>query len=138
MINDFIEKKMPPRGDGSAAKELKKLVASKLDDYTPEGIDIRRVIELTQAFEEAVENGFKGTREDFIKSLPEDELRQFFDSGGKVISFISEKEKRRPEESIRKLDLASQFTPGKTLASLTPSERETVNMLLKLTLGKED
>ena len=53
-----VEKAIPSKGDGSAAKELENLVASKLDDYTPEGIDIRRVIELNR-FMEAVENGFK-------------------------------------------------------------------------------
>jgi len=30
------------------------------------------------------------------------------------------------------------FTPGKTLSSLTEAEREAVNNLLKLTLGKKD
>ena len=30
------------------------------------------------------------------------------------------------------------FTPGKTLASLSSDEREKVNMLLRLTLGKKD
>jgi hypothetical protein len=34
--------------------------------------------------------------------------------------------------------LAELFTPGKTLAELTPQERETVNTLLKLTFGKKD
>jgi hypothetical protein len=133
-----VEKKMPSLGDGSAAEELKTLVASKLDDYTPEGIDIRRIIELSEAFDEAVENGFKGTREDFIKSLPEDELRQFFNSGGKVIDFISEKSKRKPEKSVRKLDLASQFAPDTTLAELDENQRATLNTLLKLTFGKKD
>ena len=133
-----VEKAMPSKGDGSAAKELENLVASKLDDYTPEGIDIRRVIELNQAFMEAVEKGFKGTREEFIKSLPEDELRRFFSSGGKVIDFISEKTKRKPEKSIRKLDLASQFAPDTTLAELNEDQRATLNTLLKLTFGKKD
>ena len=39
---------------------------------------------------------------------------------------------------VDKLSLAELFTPGKTLAELTPQERETVNTLLKLTFGKKD
>jgi hypothetical protein len=51
---------------------------------------------------------------------------------------LSDYLKQKEPIKIKQLDLASQFTPGKTLASLTPSEREKVNMLLKLTLGKQD
>ncbi len=39
---------------------------------------------------------------------------------------------------MKEIDLASLFTPGKTLASLTDEERKAVNNLLKLTLGKND
>ena len=41
-------------------------------------------------------------------------------------------------KNLKKLSLAELFTPGKTLAELTPQERETVNTLLKLTFGKKD
>ena len=46
------------------------------------------------------------------------------------------KKGKSKEPEVKKLDLASQFTPGKTLASLTEAERDAVNMLLKLTFGK--
>ena len=46
------------------------------------------------------------------------------------------KSKEKPK--IKEIDLAGMFTPGKTLSSLTEAEREAVNNLLKLTLGKKD
>ena len=140
LTNNQIEKKMSAGGQNTRPLDMQQFIklASRLDDYTPEGINIRRIIELSEAFDDAVKNGFEGTREDFIKSLPEEELRKFYNSGGKVISFISEKEKRRPEKSIRKLDLASQFAPDTTLAELDDNQRATLNTLLRLTFGKKD
>ena len=46
--------------------------------------------------------------------------------------------KQKEDIPIKKIDLASYFTPGKTLASLTDAEREVVNQLLKMSLGKKD
>jgi hypothetical protein len=75
---------------------------------------------------------------DWLKRTPTEELTRLnLKNGSKVVS-ISDYLKQKEPIKIKQLDLASQFTPGKTLESLTPSERETVNMLLKLTLGKKD
>ena len=57
--------------------------------------------------------------------------------GGTVVS-ISDYLKQKEDIPIKKIDLASYFTPGKTLASLTDAEREVVNQLLKMSLGKKD
>jgi hypothetical protein len=130
------DKKMEAKGDGSVTKILNKLVASKLDDLTPEGLFLSVRQNLKQLYEEAVEGGFEGTEEEFIRTIPLDELRQMLSDGGKVIDF-AKAIKMKGEKPIRKLDLAGQFTPGRTLESLSPAERETVNMLLKMTLGKD-
>ena len=56
--------------------------------------------------------------------------------GGKVISLSSYlKQKRKPP--IKKINLDS-VAPGRTLDSLTSAEREVVNRLLRMSLGKED
>jgi len=41
------------------------------------------------------------------------------------------------EKGKKKKDLASLFTPGKTLSSLTEKEKNVVNQLLRMTLGKD-
>ena len=75
---------------------------------------------------------------DWLKRTPREELIRINLKDGSNVVSISDYLKQKEPVKIKQLDLASQFTPGKTLTSLTPSERETVNMLLKLTLGKKD
>jgi hypothetical protein len=81
----------------------------------------------------------------FLKNNPDKDEQDFIDSirrinlssGGKVIDFSKYKKDDDWYKDVKKLDLASLFTPGKTLASLSDDERKAVNKLLKLTLGKD-
>jgi len=73
------------------------------------------------------------TEQDFIDEAI---IRIPMESGGKILDFAKYAKSKDPK--IKKLSLAELFTPGKTLAELTPQERETVNTLLKLTFGKKD
>jgi len=74
---------------------------------------------------------------DWLKSKPTEYFKRIeLAGGGKVIS-ISDYLKQKEKPKIKELDLAGMFTPGKTLSSLTEAEREAVNNLLKLTLGKD-
>ena len=56
--------------------------------------------------------------------------------GGKVI-FLSDYLKQKRKPPIKKINLDSA-APGRTLDSLTEAEREIVNKLLRMSLGKED
>ena len=56
--------------------------------------------------------------------------------GGKVI-FLSDYLKQKRKPPIKKINLDSA-APGRTLESLTEAEREVVNRLLRMSLGKED
>ena len=81
---------------------------------------------------------------EFLKNNPDKSEKDFQDaiiriplnSGGKVIDFA--KYAKVEDSKVKELDLASLFTPGKTLSSLSKSERAAVNDLLKLTFGKKD
>jgi len=130
-----IDKRLEGKSDGSELERLK-LLASKVDDLTPEGQYLELRQNLKAAYKEAVEGGYEGTEDEFIRTLSLDELRQMLSDGGKVIDF-AKYAKMKDAKPVRKLDLASQFTPGRTLESLSPAERETVNLLLKMTLGKD-
>jgi len=132
-----IDDAMPPRGDGSVARILKKLgenknikVASKLDDFTPEGAFLEFNSNFKQAYREAVEKGYKGTEDDFIKEIPLDQLRQLFGKGGNVV-LISDYLKQKEEPKIKKINLA-QNDFEKTVAELTDKDRETIRQLLKM------
>ena len=73
---------------------------------------------------------------DFSEAVKEAK-RQGFKDGSKVF-YISDYIKKNKNPKIKELDLASMFTPGKTLSSLTEAEKIAVNNLLKLTFGKKD
>ena len=58
------------------------------------------------------------------------------ESGGKIIDFAKYAKEKDPK--IKKISLASLFTPGKALSELTEAERDTVNNLLRMTFGRKD
>ena len=84
-----------------------------------------------EAKDKYLENNPGKTEEDYINSIRTIKLG----SGGKVIKFSDYKD---PIKKVKEIDLAGLFTPGKTLASLTDDERDVVNKLLKMTLGKSN
>ena len=76
---------------------------------------------------------------DWMKSKPTDFFKRInLSSGGKVINFADYAKGKDAESKVRKLDIASHFTSGKTLGSLTEAEKEVVNNLLRMSLGKGD
>ncbi len=130
--NSNIENEvMPGRGDLSVKEELKKLAS----ETRPEEKELSDYSEMK--YQEALDRFKKKnpgkTEQDFLKMI----IRIPLGGGGsaKIIKFSDYKD---PKKKVKDIDLASLFTPGKTLASLTESERDQVNMLLKLTLGEKD
>ena len=88
-------------------------------------------MEYGNALKEFLKNNPDKTEEDFISAIRRLNLK----AGGTVIKLS---DYRDPASKIRKLDLASHFTPGKTLDSLSEKEKDALNVLLKLTFGKKD
>tara|TARA_R100000781_G_scaffold112341_1_gene79499 strand:- start:1054 stop:1347 length:294 start_codon:yes stop_codon:yes gene_type:complete len=74
---------------------------------------------------------------DWLKSKDTEYFKRIELKDGGNVYFISDYLKSKEKPKIKELDLASMFTPGKTLSSLTEAEREAVNNLLKLTFGKD-
>jgi len=125
---DSVEKVLPSKGDLSDREELIKLAsetAAEEKDLSDFG-DMK----YTEALERFKKNNPGATEEDFLKAV----IRIPLSGGGsaKIIKFSDYKD---PAKKVKEIDLASLFTPGKTLASLTEDERDKVNLLLKMTLG---
>jgi len=74
---------------------------------------------------------------DWLKSKDTEYFKRIELKDGGNVYFISDYLKSKEKPKIKELDLASMFTPNKTLSSLTEAEREAVNNLLKLTFGKD-
>jgi hypothetical protein len=80
-----VEKAMEGRSDGSTAKELMKL--AEKDPMT--NIELELMNALERAFEEAKENGFKGSMEEYIKTAPLDELKSIVLATGGDVDFTN-------------------------------------------------
>lgn len=130
-IKNFgVEKELPGRGDLSERENLLKLASESAaeEKSMSDFMDMKYQI----ALEKYLENNPGKTEKDFQEAI----IRIPIQSGGKIINFSDYAKSKDPK--IKEIDLASLFTPGKTLASLTDEERKAVNNLLKLTLGKND
>jgi len=72
---------------------------------------------------------------DWLKSKPTEYFKRIeLRSGGKVVDIRSYSKLKEPE--IKKINLADYFEFGKTVASLTDAEKEVVNQMLQMSLGK--
>ena len=89
---------------------------------------------MAQHQREAPEISFKK----WLDSKPDDYFKRLeFSSGGKVIQFPVDLTKYRTEPKIRKINISGEIG-NKTIDSLTKDERDLVNRLLRISLGKEE
>ena len=125
-----VEKAIPGRGDGEAKKQLADLEKIEFDVFQ------NLADQIQEDFEKEKEPGQNFI--DWLKTKPDSYFKRIeLNKGGKVIS-ITDYLKQKEPVPIKKIDIASYFTPGKTLASLTEAERDVVNQLLRMSLGKKD
>ena len=137
MIKNNIDSIMPGGGENTPRLNMEKYIQLAADDEKIKSNTEDRILEiLLDKYHKQRKPG--ESYDDWLKRTPREELLRLELKDGSNVVSISDYLKNKEPVKIKKLDLASQFTPGKTLASLTLSERETVNMLLKLTLGKQD
>ena len=131
-----IEEKLSGGGKDTPRLDMEQFIKLADDEKIRSDVENEIIEILLDKYNDQKEPG--ESFNDWLKRTPREELiRINLKNGSKVVS-ISDYLKQKEPIKIKKLDLASQFTLGKTLESLSPSERETVNMLLKLTLGKKD
>mgnify|MGYP003641912808 CR=1 FL=1 len=128
-MKNNIEKILPANGDLSEIDKLNLLASedAAAEQSMSDFMDMKYEI----ALDKFLENNPDKTEKDFQDSI----RRLSLESGGKVIKFSDYKD---PIKKVKEIDLAGLFTPGKTLASLTSDERDVVNKLLRMTLGKKD
>jgi hypothetical protein len=129
-----IEKALQGKGNLEEKEYLKKLENLMASETAAEEKSLSDFMDMKYdaALEKFLENNPGKTEKDFQEAI----IRIPMESGGKVLDFAKYAKARDPK--IKELDLASLFTPDKTLSSLTKSERAAVNKLLRLTLGSKD
>jgi|TARA_R110002020_G_scaffold85537_5_gene211049 hypothetical protein len=80
------------------------------------------------------------TDEQFIKRLTPDELKRISLKDGSNVVELSKYSKMKDTPKVKKLDLASHFELGKTVASLSDADKDIVKNLLKMSfdVGSKD
>tara|TARA_R110002012_G_scaffold43261_1_gene117066 strand:- start:1424 stop:1813 length:390 start_codon:yes stop_codon:yes gene_type:complete len=128
-MRNNIDKKLEPIGDNEETKRLADLEKIEFDVMQGVADWIREDFE---------KNGKPGeTLTDYLKSKDDDYFKRIeLKDGGKVILF-SDYFKTKEPAKIKQLDLASHFKLGKTISSLSSAEKEVVNKLLQMSLGKD-
>ena len=130
MSKNNIAKILEARGDNTEKEGLMKLASETLSEE--------------MSMQEFMEMKYDEGKREFLKNNPgktEDDYKEMIirlslKDGGEVIDLSKYRKMKEPVE-VKKIDLASLFTPGKTLASLTSKEKDVVNQLLRMTLGKD-
>ena len=100
------------------------------------GMELDELAEATQFMQELFESEIAAgnipsstSYNDWIKGL-----RTSLGGGGKVIKFSDYK---KPRGGVKKIDIGAYFDLGRTLSSLSESERDTLKWLLNKTLPKK-
>ena len=127
-----VEKRMTSGGPETPRLNFKDIIvadAEKIEfDALNEKLELLREAWLEQREPgESYNSWFNRTSKDEI-------IRLTLGSGGKVIKFS---DYHKPKE-IKKINLSDYFDIGRTLSSLSKSERETLNWLLNKSLYKKD
>ena len=93
---------------------------------------------------EAIQEKFKNNREpgesfdSWLKRTPrEDILKISLKDGGKVIDLAQYRKMKEPPK-VKPISLSDIFDLNRTVSSLSPSERETLNWVLSQTFYKKD
>ena len=119
-------------------KEIKK------DDLKKLAKDVKDIeFDLMQDLADTIRKDFERERKEgqsfmqWLQSKPDDYFKRIeLKKGGEVLQ-IYDYMKQKEAPKIKKLNLADYFEYGKTIGSLTDAEKDVVNKLLRLSLGKD-
>jgi len=128
MLNN-IDKKLEAIGNNEETKRLADLEKIEFDVMQNLADKIR------EDFERETKDKPRSFM-DWLKSKPTDYFKRIeLKEGGKVIDLRAYSKLKEPK--IKELDLASYFDFGRTVSSLTDAEKQVVNDLLRMSLGKD-
>tara|TARA_Y100000294_G_scaffold162242_1_gene167228 strand:+ start:765 stop:1175 length:411 start_codon:yes stop_codon:yes gene_type:complete len=130
-----IEKIMSGGGPNTPRLDMSDFI--KLADADTEKMEFDALNEVLELMKEKFENERKPGEsfDSWFKRTPREEIiRISLESGGKVIKFS---DYHKPKE-VKKINLSDYFDLGRTLSSLSRSERDTLKWLLNKSLYPKD
>ena len=130
MSKNNIEKKLEAKSDLSSREGLMQLASETAADEL--GMQEFMEMKYEEGKKEFLKNNPGKTEDDYKEMI----IRLSLSDGGSVIDLSKYRKSKEPIK-IKEIALASLFTPGRTLASLSEKEKDVVNKLLRMTLGKD-
>ena len=130
-----IEKRLSSGGQNTPPLDLKQFI--KLAAADTEKMEFDALNEVLELMKDKFENEKKPGEsfDSWFRRTPREEIiRINLESGGKVIKFS---DYHKPKK-IQKINLSDYFDLGRTLSSMSKSERETLNWLLNKSLNPKD
>jgi len=134
-INNRVEKIMSSGGPEMAPLDMQQFI--KLADAEKfEADSLNEIIEtLREKFDEEKKPG--ESFDSWLKRTPrEDIIKVSLKNGGKVIDLAQYRKSKPPK--VKPISLSDIFDLNRTVSSLSPSERETLNWVLSRTFYKKD
>ena len=126
-----IDKKLEAIGDLEETKRLADLEKEMFDVEQNLADTLRELFEKEKKPGQSLIDWMKSKPTDFFKTIR-------LSGGGKVINFADYAKGKDADSKVRQLDIASHFKLGKTLSSLTDAEKDVVNNLIRMSLGKKE
>jgi hypothetical protein len=134
-INNRVEKIMSSGGPEMAPLDMNQFI--RLADAEKfEADSLNEIIEtLREKFDEEKKPG--ESFDSWLKRTPREEIiKVSLKNGGKVIDLAQYRKSKPPK--VKPISLSDIFDLNRTVSSLTPSERETLNWVLSRTFYKKD
>ena len=130
-----IEKKLSGGGPNTPRLDMSDFIkVADAEKYEFDALNEKLEL-LREAWMEQREPG--ETYDSWFKRTPRDEIiRLTLKNGGKVIDFSKYAKSKEPK--VKTIDIGQYFDLGRTLSSLSKSERETLNWLLNKSFGGKD
>ena len=126
-----IDKKLEAIGNLEETKRLADLEKEMFDVEQNLADTLRELFEKEKKPGQSLIDWMKSKPTDFFKTIR-------LSGGGKVINFADYAKGKDADSKVRQLDIASHFKLGKTLLSLTDAEKDVVNNLIRMSLGKKE
>ena len=128
-----VDKIMESKSDKSVAEILDKLAKKDPEvlmfDAINEALDTLKLKHLEEAPDLSFEEFLNSKDDDYFKRLE-------YSYGGKVIQFPTDMTKWRENPKIKEINMNGEMK-DRMIDSLSKSERDLVNRLLRISLGKE-
>ena len=141
MSKNNIDKRLEARGYGKLEDQSEKLQGAikRLAKKDMDVIAFDAVNDILDTLRPIYEKENPGIPfDEWIYSKDDDFFKRLeYAGGGKVIQFPIDMTKYRKEAEPKEINISGSFSRDRTIDSLSKAERELVNKLLRLSLGKD-